>query len=227
MEICFILYKPAVPGNVGAAARAINTMGFSSLRLIQPCDHLGEKARMLAHGSQHILENAGVYETFEEAVQDLDLVICTTARGRTAKHDYHSSREIRGLIEKKAAHLNRVGILFGTEESGLPNTLILQSDLAMSIPMKSSYPSLNLGQAVMLTAYELSPLNDLHKPGEKMVKSGEGWGALKNQADILLEEIGINRGTPLYHRIMERLSTAGTNEIPLFLSVIKRINKDQ
>lgn len=224
MEICYILYKPAVPGNVGAAARAMNTMGFTSLRLIQPCDHLGNEARMLAHGSNHILENARVCETFEEAVQDLDLVICTTARGRTAKHDYHSSREIRGLIEKKADHLKQVGILFGTEESGLPNSLILKSDLAMSIPMKASYPSLNLGQAVMLTAYELSPLNELSKPGKEMLKSGEGWGELKSQAEKLLEAVGIMKGTALYHRIMERLSTIGTNDIPLFLSVIKRIN---
>ncbi|NOR33426.1 MAG: hypothetical protein GQ579_01970, partial [Bacteroidales bacterium] len=51
LEIHFILYKPAVPGNVGAAARAILTMGFKHLRLIDPCDHLGNEARMLAHGS--------------------------------------------------------------------------------------------------------------------------------------------------------------------------------
>lgn len=225
MEIIFILYKPAVPGNVGSAARAINTMGFSSLRLIQPCDHMGNEARMLAHGSHHILENAGTYDSFEEAVEDLDLVICTTARGRTAKHDYHSSRDIKDLIEKKAEGLNRVGIIFGTEESGLPNSLILQSDLAMSIPMKTSYPSLNLGQAVMLTAYELSPLNALSKPGQEMSKSGEGWGELKKRSEQLLEELGINKGTPLYHRIMERLATIGSNDIPLFLSVIKGLNR--
>ena len=223
MEICFILYKPAVPGNVGAAARAMNTMGFTQLRLIKPCDHLGDEARMLAHGSQHILENAATFDSFEEAVKDLDLVICTTAKGRTAKHDYHSSREILGLIETKSTHLGRVGILFGTEESGLPNKLIMQSDLAMSIPMKASYPSLNLGQAVMLTAYELAPLNELSKPGHDLVKSGEGWGELKYRTDILLEEVGILKGTPLYHRIMERLSTIGANDIPLFLSVIKKI----
>ena len=223
MEICFILYKPAVPGNVGAAARAINTMGFSSLRLIRPCDHLGEKARMLAHGSQRILENASVYDSFDEAVLDLDLVICTTAKGRTTKHDYHSSRDIRELIENKRAHLNRVGVLFGTEESGLPNKLILKSDLAMSIPMSKSYPSLNLGQAVMVAAYELSPLNKLSLPGKDLVKSGEGWGELKTQTASLLNEIGIQKESALYHRIMERLSTIGANDIPLFLSVIKGI----
>lgn len=223
MEICFILYKPAVPGNVGAAARAMNTMGFSQLRLIRPCDHLGDQARMLAHGSHHILENASVYDSFDEAVQDLDLVICTTAKGRTSKHDYHSSREIRGLIENKAEALKRVGILFGTEESGLPNKLILKSDLAMSIPMSAPYPSLNLGQAVMVCAYELSPLNELALPGKDLLKSGEGWGELKNRTTQLLEEIGIKKETALYHRIMERLSTTGTNDIPLFLSVIKGI----
>lgn len=221
VEICYILNKPAVPGNVGAAARALNTMGFSQLRLIEPCDYLGEKARMLAHGSHHILENALVFDSFDEAISGLDLVVCTTAKERTAKHDYHSSRDILQILEDKAGQLSSVGILFGTEESGLPNQLILRSDLAMSIPMHSGYPSLNLAQAVMVVAYELSPLNRISKPGQALSKSGEGWGELKTQARKLLSEAGIPEGTPLYHRIMERLSTVGANDIPLFLSVLK------
>jgi tRNA/rRNA methyltransferase len=225
-EICFILYKPSVPGNVGAAARALKTMGFSRLRLIDPCDHLGEEARMLAHGSNDILENATLFDTFEEATSDLDLLVCTTAKGRTAKHDYHSSRDLRRILEEKAGSLVKVGILFGTEESGLPNRLILQSDLAMSIPMSSGYPSLNLSQSVMVTAYELSPLNRLKKPGQSLSKSGEGWGELKTQAKRLLAEAGIQEGTPLFHRIMERLAMAGSHDIPLMLSVIKRLKRN-
>ena len=58
MEIIIILYRPSVPGNVGASARAMKTMGFSMLRLIEPCDHLNDEARMMAHGSNEILENA-------------------------------------------------------------------------------------------------------------------------------------------------------------------------
>ena len=222
MEIIFILYKPAVPGNVGAAARAIKTMGFRHLRLIDPCDHLGEEALMLAHGSHEILQSARVYPNFEEATADLDLVVCTTAKGRTAKHEYHSSREFRALLEKKASHLGTAGILFGTEESGLPNALILKSDLAMSIPMAGTYPSLNLAQSVMIAAYELSPLNQLEKPGEKLSKAGEGWGQLKSQTQHLLVEAGIPEGSPLYHRIMERMATLGSTDIPLFLSVLSR-----
>ena len=225
LEIHFILYKPAVPGNVGAAARAIKTMGFNHLRLIAPCNHLGDEARMLAHGSHDILESALLFDDFNSAVADLDLVVCTTAKGRSAKHDYHSSRSIREQLENKRELLLKVGLLFGTEESGLPNALILQSDMAMSIPMAGSYPSLNLAQAVMVTAYELSPLNALEKPGAPISKSGEGWLTLKMQSAQVLNDAGILEGTPLYHRIMERMATLSANDIPLFLSVISRIQK--
>ena len=225
MEIHFILYKPAVPGNVGAAARAIKTMGFNHLRLITPCDHLGDEARMLAHGSHDILESALLFDDVKSAVADLDLVVCTTAKERSAKHDYHSSRSIREQLENKSEHLKHVGILFGTEESGLPNALILQSDMAMSIPMTGSYPSLNLAQSVMICAYELSPLNHLDKPGTPLSKSGEGWGTLKRQSAQILTDAGILKGTPLYHRIMERMATLSGTDIPLFLSVLSRIKK--
>lgn len=212
---------------MGAVARAIKTMGFSHLRLIDPCNHLGEEAYMMAHGSHDVLQSARVYEDFEGAVSDLDLVICTTAKGRTAKHEYHSSREFRELLETKVEDLGKVGILFGTEESGLPNALILKSDLAMSIPMAGTYPSLNLAQSVMITAYELSPLNQLEKPGQTLSKSGEGWGELKKQSQQLLVDAGIQEGSPLHHRIMERMATLGTNDIPLFLSVLSRIKKPE
>ena len=227
MEIHFILYKPAVPGNVGAAARAIKTMGFPNLRLIDPCDHLGNEARMLAHGSHDILESAAVFDTFETAIADLDLVVCTTAKERSAKYDYYSSREFGEYLANKEDQLHKVGILFGTEESGLPNQLILQSDLAMSIPMAGEYPSFNLAQSVMVTAYELSFLNQMEKPGHSLSKSGEGWGELKKQSYKLLTEAGIPKGSPLFHRIMERMATVGANDIPLFLSVIKGILKQK
>jgi tRNA/rRNA methyltransferase len=180
---------------------------------------------MLAHGSHDILESALLFDDFKGAVADLDLVVCTTAKGRSAKHDYHSSREIREQLENKKELLQDVGILFGTEESGLPNSLILQSDMAMSIPMAGPYPSLNLAQSVMVTAYELSPLNQLEKPGTTLSKSGEGWGTLKSQSAQVLNDAGILQGTPLYHRIMERMATLSAQDIPLFLSVISGIQK--
>jgi tRNA/rRNA methyltransferase len=227
VEIHFILFRPAVPGNVGASARALNTMGFRHLRLIDPCDHLNEEALMLAHGSHDLLRGAGLFDTFEEAVDDMDLVVATTAKERTAKHDYHSVRELAQILQEKQSRLDKVGILFGTEESGLPNELILQSDLAMTIPMATSYPSLNLAQSVMVTAYELSVLNQLSRPGQSIQKSGEGFGTLKKQVHHLLRNAGIPEGSPLYHRIMERIALTGPVDIPLFLSVLNRLNQKE
>jgi len=77
----------------------------------------------------------------------------------------------------------------------------------------------------MVTAYELSPLNALEKPGAPISKSGEGWLTLKRQTAQVLNDAGILEGTPLYNRIMERMATLSANDIPLFLSVISRIQK--
>jgi hypothetical protein len=75
----------------------------------------------------------------------------------------------------------------------------------------------------MVIAYELSVLNSLKKPGKELEKSTEGWGELKREAASLLEKAGIPKGSPLHHRIMERLAITGSVDIPLFLSVVKRI----
>ena len=80
-------------------------------------------------------------------------------------------------------------------------------------------------RAVMVTAYELSRLNALEKPGEVLSKSGEGFGTLKRQTEQLLLQAGIPEGTPLFHRILERMATVDANDIPLFLSVLSRIKE--
>ena len=222
-EIIFILYKPAVPGNVGASARAMKTMGFSHLRLIQPCDHLSMEARMMAHGSHDVLEAAVIFESFEEAVKDIDFVICTTAKSRSAKHDYYSSQDLVGVINDKSESLEKVGIVFGTEESGLPNSIIQQADLAVSIPMASGYPSLNLSQSVMIISYELSLHLKLKLSEENNQINSESFRELKQRTKMLLEKVGVPEGTPLHHRIMERVAILKSGDISLLHSVTSKI----
>ena len=121
MELYFILVEPAVPGNVGTAARAVKTMGFSRLRLVDPCDHLGQEARMLAHASGEILENAELFKGLSEAIFDLDLTIATTAKTRDARVEYQSISEIPTIIRSKGVTVHNVGLVFGREASGLTN----------------------------------------------------------------------------------------------------------
>jgi tRNA/rRNA methyltransferase len=118
MNISFILVEPAVPENVGAAARAIKTMGFTDLRLVNPCNHLDMKAKMLAHASHDILENAKIYPILSEAIADLDFVIATSAKQRWVKLDIIPSNQIHKFLEEKENSISRIGIVFGREESG-------------------------------------------------------------------------------------------------------------
>jgi len=222
-EYSFILYKPAVPGNVGASARALKTMGFSSLRLIRPCDHLSEEARMMAHGSIDILQNAGVYKTFEEATGDIDYLVCTTAKRRSAKHDFYSSRDLADILNAKKESIKRIGIVFGTEESGLPNAIIQTADLAVTIPMQSKFPSLNLSQSVMIMAYELSTYEIFSTDTKDRSENENGFFELKQRTRFILNMIGIAEGTPLYHRIMERVAILQPEDISLLHSISSKL----
>lgn len=157
MEIIFILVEPEEPENIGAAARAMHTMGYTCLRLVRPkADHLGEKALALAHGSQHVLHNSQVYSGLKDAIADCDLACATTARHRYEKHHYTSVRDLPAYFQAKGEWLKRVAIVFGGERSGLNADDIAACDLITNIPQYQLQPSLNLAQAVMVYSFVLS-----------------------------------------------------------------------
>lgn len=224
-EIIFILYKPAVPGNIGASARALKTMGFKHLRLIDPVNHLSDEALILAHGSKDILENALLFDSFEKAVEDIDFLIASTAKNRSAKEDYINSRELSSLISGKKEVAGKIGVLFGTEESGLPNRLIIQSNIAVTIPMIEPYPSLNLSQAVMVMAYELSQLTLPEKTRVKKEMSLEGWKQLDQRVKNVLAAANIKPQNPLYNRILERVSFLNSGDAGMLHAVTSRLEK--
>ncbi|MBS1234244.1 MAG: methyltransferase, partial [Bacteroidetes bacterium] len=119
MEVYFILVEPAVPENVGASARAIKTMSFNKLRLVNPCDYLSKEAKKLAHGSNEILSSAEVFESLDQAIQDIDLVIGTSAISRRVKYVYYPADRLVEIIRKKGSYIHSAGIVFGREEYGL------------------------------------------------------------------------------------------------------------
>ena len=157
MEIIFILVDSEEPENIGAAARAMHTMGYNTLRLVRPrADHLGEKAFALAHGSQHVLQQAQVYGELTDAISDCDLACASTARHRYEKHHYTSVRDLPAYLQAKGEWLQRIAIVFGGERSGLKSTDIQTCDLLTTIPQYQLQPSLNLAQAVMVYSFVLA-----------------------------------------------------------------------
>lgn len=225
MEFYFILVEPAVPGNVGASARAIKTMGFKQLRFIHPCKYLDNEAIKMAHGSVDILRRAEVFASLNEAKEDLDLVIGTTAKKRSVREDYHKCSDLPNIIRDKGDTIHSIGIVFGREESGLTNAEMRVCDLVTRIPMITDYPSLNLSQAVMVYAYILS---GLILPPEKIqgnLRNEDGLKELIRKTDMMLTKLGIKENPTLYHRIMERLILLGEDDIHLMHSVTNKFQE--
>jgi tRNA/rRNA methyltransferase len=225
MELYFILVKPAVPGNVGASARAIKTMGYKRLRLVAPCDYLGQEARMLAHASQEILEGAEVFEGLQQAIADLDMTVATTAKTRDARLEYLSASEIPGVIRSKGNSVKKTGLVFGCEESGLTNDEIRMCDLVSSIPMKQPYPSLNLGQAVMIYAYIMALSGGMGNNIDTAVPDQEGFRAMMDKSKKVLKDLGIKSTPALYNRVLERLASLREDDIHLLHSILNRYLK--
>lgn len=225
MKISFILVEPAVPENVGAAARAIKTMGFCDFRLVNPCDYLSVEARKLAHASNDILENASVYNTLEEALHDIDFAFATSARERWIKLDIIDSHEIPKFIEGKGDTINNVAVVFGREESGLTNHEINLCQRVTTIPLKTKYPSLNLAQSVMVYAYILSGTN-LGMNQAAKADTTQSFQALSKKVDAVMKAIDLGPDKLIYGRLMERLSELGEQDIKLLHSITsKMLNK--
>ena len=223
MEIHFILVEPTVPENVGASARAIKTMGFKSLRLINPCSYLDDKAQMLAFGSVNILKKARVFSNLKDALQDMDFIIGTTAKRRLVKNEYYTCQEIYELIKKKPKTVNNAAIVFGRESRGLLTSEIKQCDIVSSIPMKTKYPSLNLAQTVMIYTYSLSPFAlGESKPYKKTVNQSQML-VLKENVSRLMKITGIKPN--VFGRIMERLGVLGDGDIHLLHSLCYKLSQ--
>jgi tRNA/rRNA methyltransferase len=149
-----ILSRPQMGENIGAAARAMKNFGLTDLRLIAPqCGWPNERAKVLASGAGDIIEKARVFETAAEALADIRLVFATTARGRDILREIltpeAAARRLRGASREGVA----TAILFGGERAGLDNDEMSLADAAVTIPT-AEFPSLNLGQAVLLIGYE-------------------------------------------------------------------------
>jgi tRNA/rRNA methyltransferase len=204
MKLYFVLMAPARPQNVGAAARAMKTMGFDAMRVVASQVHQEDEASWVAHGAQEILANAEAFDTLPEALADMDLVIATTARQRGRYQHYLTPGEIRSQIRAKPS-LNKVAILFGCEESGLSNEQLAHADLLSYLPLKVSYPSLNLGQAIMLYAYELSPLLDEAAPVDENSDNSGQVRVLKQKTAEILVEVGVSQDEKLHQWVMDRV----------------------
>jgi TrmH family RNA methyltransferase len=154
-NVVVVLSHTTEPMNIGAACRAMKTMGLKHLRLIDPLNPKGRSARALAHGAEDILEAAEVVGTLMEAVGDCAIVTGTTARQRQLrKHALLTPAEMSDHVADHSRD-GKVAILFGTERTGLTNDEVDICRYLSTVDTAPEQPSLNLAQAVMLYSWEV------------------------------------------------------------------------
>lgn len=154
----WVLVETSHPGNVGSAARALKTMGFSDLRLISPKIPgvaQAPEAIALASGAVDVLESSQESSSLEPAVQDCALVLGLTSRDREFGPPAMNWQDARPLIQSAVLGKQRVALLFGPERTGLDNTHLSLCTHRVWLDANPLYPSLNLAQAMMVCAFTL------------------------------------------------------------------------
>ncbi|KAF3999383.1 RNA methyltransferase [Glaciimonas immobilis] len=182
----FVLVDTSSPGNVGAAARAIKTMGFSELVLVNPRypDVLQrEEAIALASGAQDILASARIVETVEQALDGCNFAAALSARLREFSPPVSAPRAVAIQLAKDASLTG--AILFGSERYGLPNEIVEKCNVLINIPANPDYSSLNLSQAVQVLAYECRVAASLEQSGDASAEINNEIGFHGDTANLV------------------------------------------
>lgn len=149
-----ILHHPKEAGNMGSVSRAMHNTGFSDLVLINPVERMTGEGRKFAMNGLPILENARVLSSFDEALEGMDLMVAFTRRAGQRRGGVTSfDDEIDDLVQRSTGQ--KIGLVFGTERTGLPVEIVKRCPRIVSIPAAPENPSYNLSQAVLLACFML------------------------------------------------------------------------
>lgn len=192
----FVLVRPQMGENIGAAARAMWNFGLDRMRLVEPRDGWpNPSAVAMASGAGRLLDDAQIFQTTPEAVGDASFVYATTARSRDLTMPVFTPEAAMRDACTRLANGQRVSVLFGPERAGLENDDIARANAIISVPVNPKFPSLNLAQCVLLVAYE--------------------WRQMSQQSEgLVLEMAGTEPATQveiekLAEHYEDRLETAG------------------
>jgi tRNA (cytidine32/uridine32-2'-O)-methyltransferase len=234
-NIKIVLVGTTHPGNIGAAARAMNNMCFSDLALVDPQCPVGEIAYARASGANAILDDCDTAGELSPLIKDCQLVVATSARRRSLAWPELTPSE---LAEKLLAmdDNSRAALVFGREHSGLNNDEMQSCNYMVCIPTNPEFSSLNLASAVQVLCYEIysrsNTVSEDRKPasGDEIAASGgEVEGYFVHLQKVLEENDFLDPDKP--GLIMQRLrrlylrSELSRNEVNILRGMLTAIEK--
>jgi TrmH family RNA methyltransferase len=165
-NIEIILVGTKYAGNLGSVARAMHNMGLGRLRLAAPQCRIDEEAVRMARGGNPVLPAARTFRSLDSALRGIRLVVGTTGKRGGNREQNFSARSLAPMILSQAGK-QKVGIVFGPEDTGLVDEDLMRCQWLLRIPTQAHAHSLNLAQAVMIVSYELY-LGHLRIPPERV-----------------------------------------------------------
>ena len=151
----FVLIRPQMGENIGAAARAMWNFGLDRMRITAPRDGWpNPSADAMASGAGRLLDEAQLFDTTAGAIADCTYTYATTARPRDLTKPVFSPEAAMQDAAKRIAEGQKVAVLFGPERAGMENDDIVRANAIVTVPVNPDFPSLNLAQCVLLMGYE-------------------------------------------------------------------------
>lgn len=207
-QIRIVLVATTHPGNIGATARAMKTMGLSSLYLVAPKFFPHGDATVMSSGADDVLTHAVVTSSLEQALAGCHLVFGTSARLRTLPLNLCNPNQVAKKIATTPS-TQKIAIVFGREHAGLTNEELLQCHYHVHIPTVPDFSSLNVSQAVQIVCYEIrmAHLQQHEQPSvvpKKLATEDEVQGLLAHIKQTVVD-IDFIKSTTNVHSIMRRI----------------------
>lgn len=227
-KVRVVLCRPSHPGNIGAAARAMKTMGLADLRLVAPERYPAPEAAWMATHGADVLAAARVHATLGEAIADCVAAFALTARSREWSPQVLPVREAAA----RAVALDApVAFVFGSESAGLTNDELFACQFLVHIPADPEASSLNLAQAVQVAAYELRMAQDASVPAMRteMLATVQDLEGLYGHLEEAARASGfLGPGSKLrerWRRLFSRVPALEREEVNIIRGLLKALLK--
>tara|TARA_B100001057_G_scaffold205565_1_gene206264 strand:+ start:7025 stop:7762 length:738 start_codon:yes stop_codon:yes gene_type:complete len=221
-QVKIILIETSNSGNIGSVLRAMKTMGFKNLCLVNPKKFPSDEVKALAANAKDMIDDVVVVDTLDKALSDIDFVVGTSSRIRKVPWPNEPLNTVAPQINKIIESTTNVGILFGREDRGLTNDELQRCNLHMHIPANEEYPVLNLAMAVQVVCYQIY-IDTLSK---KSLVKNDNWDVPKAKSNhvkrliehfiSVAEELEVfNKGNPrqIGARIKRMFTRIGLDEM--------------
>ncbi len=191
-KVKIILVETSHPGNIGSVARAMKTMGFDNLNLVNPKCKVNEISYAMASNAGDVLDNLKIYQDIHEAISECKYVMGSTARQRDIPIEIINPRELAKRAKYKS--FENFALLFGNESRGLTNEQLSLCSAGIHIPSNKEYTSLNIAASVQVILYELLveseySASNINKIAKNNTATNKTFNSFLQHMDKVLKDI--------------------------------------